>query len=419
METKTSSARTLFTLGWAANFCTYVGRRTYSACMGELIALGVLSKSAAGLVATAFFICYGLGQIVNAFFGDSFPPLKTLLTGLIGSGLLNLLMPLFSAPALLAALWGLNGFLQSLILPPIVRLLSAYLSKDALNRASVNLRSSGPMGTLFCYVAAALFVYLFSAGKPAFWLAGAALLSVALSYLILGKKYDFSTAERSLPKPEKGKNARVFSLISLAGGAFLLLALLIEGALNDGITGWIPTLLFEEYDLSVSLSILSTAAAPLFSVGGVLLAKFFSRRKNEMRSMGVMFFLSFLLLLLLFFLRRISPLFALLFLCLTSSFMNGIDVLIVSVVPNYFKDEGRIAGVFGLLNFFVYAGSALSMYAFGQVSALFGWDAAILLWVGLALIGAVLALLAGRAWGKYKENLRAKEKEAALKAQEG
>ena len=62
-------------------FVSYITRLSFSATMTEMISAGVLDKEQAGLVGSALFFAYALGQIVSGLLGDRFSPY-----GIVGMG---------------------------------------------------------------------------------------------------------------------------------------------------------------------------------------------------------------------------------------------------------------------------------------------------------------------------------------------
>lgn len=58
----------LFLMCWIAYFSTYICRLDFSAVMPDLINDGVFTQSQTASVSSAFFICYGVGQLFSAEF---------------------------------------------------------------------------------------------------------------------------------------------------------------------------------------------------------------------------------------------------------------------------------------------------------------------------------------------------------------
>lgn len=70
----------------------------------------------------------------------------------------------------------------------------------------------------------------------------------------------------------------------------LMGAIVMMGILRDGITTWMPTFINERYHLGTSLSILSAAILPLFSIFSVIAASWISKwLTNEAAAAALLF----------------------------------------------------------------------------------------------------------------------------------
>ncbi|MGM9526441.1 MAG: MFS transporter, partial [Peptococcaceae bacterium] len=137
----------LFAICWLSYFFAYFGRMNYSACMAAIIAAEGFSKGMVGLVGTGLFITYGSGQIFSGFLGDYVAPRKMIVTGLVGSSISNLLMCLAPSLNFMIVAWCINGFMQSLLWSPIVRLFAQYFTTQVRGTLGVYINSTVPVGT--------------------------------------------------------------------------------------------------------------------------------------------------------------------------------------------------------------------------------------------------------------------------------
>ncbi len=64
----------------------YFGRTCYSAAIASIVSGGIYEKADIGIVGTAFFVCYGAGQLVNGILGDKVNPFIMVLCGAFCSG---------------------------------------------------------------------------------------------------------------------------------------------------------------------------------------------------------------------------------------------------------------------------------------------------------------------------------------------
>ena len=55
---------------WFVYAASYFIRTCYAASIAPIVDEGVFSKGEIGLIGTAFFICYGIGQLISGLIGD-------------------------------------------------------------------------------------------------------------------------------------------------------------------------------------------------------------------------------------------------------------------------------------------------------------------------------------------------------------
>ena len=116
---------------------SYLTRLNYAVCMVEIQAVLQIGKHIAGLPVTASFLSYGAGQIICGFLGDRHELRKMIFTGLIGSALCNLLAVLLTRMEVLVPAWFANGFFQSMLWPPMVRIMAENLDENWYRKGCV------------------------------------------------------------------------------------------------------------------------------------------------------------------------------------------------------------------------------------------------------------------------------------------
>ena len=84
--------------------------------------------------------------------------------------------------------------------------------------------------------------------------------------------------------------------------------------------------------------------------------------------------------------------------------MNGVNMVLITLLPKYFERFGNISFMSGLLNFFVYVGSALSSFGIAALAEGYGWPMTVLSWCVIALLGTALCLACVRGWGRFKHS---------------
>ena len=134
-------------------FVSYITRNSYSSAITEITEALNTTRDMTGLVGTAAFLTYGLGQIVCGVLGDCIAPRYMILMGVGATSVCNLLMPFMGGNVTaMIVLWGVNGFAQAMFWPPLVRLMAEHLSGKDYNDAVVAVTTASSVGNIFLYI---------------------------------------------------------------------------------------------------------------------------------------------------------------------------------------------------------------------------------------------------------------------------
>jgi len=397
----------------AAYFISYLSRLNYAAVMAEFIAESGLPKATAVLPITAISITYGIGQLISGYLGDRIKPRHIITGGFILTTIMNFTMP-FAAPniTLMTVVWAINGLAQAMMWPPLVKIMTTALDKETYNRATVLVSYGSSSGTIAVYLIAPVFVTLSSGWRTIFFFSGVCALALIFLWNIAMNRFE----KAGIPQPElntkkkdaanaapSGTGAVIRSLgISLL---FIMIAIIIQGMIRDGVTSWMPTFIDETYNLGTSISILSGVILPIFSIISFEVTSFIHKKwfSNELLCAGIIALVAGICSLLLVLLMDLSAIVAILLSALIVACMHGVNLILICMLPAAFGRFGNVSMVSGLLNFCTYIGSAISTYGMGKISDLFGWNAVIASWVIIALIAAVCCFVCVNKWKKFKE----------------
>lgn len=420
-----STIRLLFGACWCVYFSTYLGRLNYSACLNEIILSEGFDKSQGGLIGTCFFLAYGVGQLLSGFLGDRLPPKKLVFTGMAVSALANLGMAVFHSPEAMMACWCVNGLFQALVWSPMIRLLYDYLTTERRMKSCLWLNSTVPLGTMAAYGLSALFLKITGNWRTMFVMPFVVLLALSFLWLIaMGRVErqaevenrgtakthgDDETAGGEAPIPGIGTREASetgwLGLLCQSGFLFLMFALVVQGALKDGVTTWIPTYISETYGLSGILSIMGTMIIPVFNLLGVCLASVVNQRwfREEVRTASAFFGVCAVSLLVLWLGSGRSMVLSFLMLAVSTTAMMAVNTMLIAVLPSYFGVMGKASSMSGILNSSVYIGGAVSTYGIGLLSGLVGWNRTIFLWLLCAVAAGIICFLVSRVWVKFRK----------------
>lgn len=426
----------LIALCTACYFVSYLTRINYGAVLLEIERAEGISKVAASMAVTGSFITYGAGQLVSGWFGDRLKPEKMILAGLLTTACMNLLVPVFTEPGLILAFWCINGFAQAMIWPPMVRIMSACLDEDTYKKGVVRVTWGSSAGTIAVYLLAPacirwkgwrslFFVCAGAAVCFAFvWIKGiAAVRKRAGAAKVGGTEGTSRPGGRQSAPPVKGTGIDgrtqpavrssnresqpkgLLSGIAVWVLALVMPAIVMQGILRDGITTWMPSYVASAFSMDSSSAILSGVVLPVFSIVCLEITSVLNRKflKNELLCAGVVFLVGFCSSLLLALLPSVHVLVSVGLAALVTGCMYGVNVILVSMLPAFFKQNGKVSTISGLLNSCTYVGSALSSYGIAWVAQQKGWQSVLWLWALAALIGTMLCLLCVGRWKMFKQ----------------
>ena len=386
-------------------FMSYVSRINLSAVFVAVTESGYAAKEAVALALTVCSVTYGAGQLVSGFLGDKFKPHNLIFTGFIITALMNMAVGTIGGNSVVL-LWAVNGFAQSLMWPPLVKIMSEKLCEDDYKKAVVKVSWGSSCGTIAVYLLAPIIIKTLTVR---FVFVISSVLAVVMS-IVVKAAFD-KNALFKVDNIIKGKvrvseagETKVFSKSAAALLALLMLAILCQGALRDGVTNWTPTYISEIFNLDSSLSILTSVILPIFSVISFTFVSYINRKfvKNELVCAGVVFGIGAISGALLLLIGGKSVVAALVLLALLVGSMHGVNLILVCMTPAYFARYGKVSFVSGLINSSTYVGAAVSTYGIALFTESFGWNKTVVLWVGIALVGTAICVGISKAWTSFK-----------------
>lgn len=386
--------RSTLLLCFFAYAAAYTGRLNLSAALPGLRSGIAMSDAQAGLFQTVFALVYAAGQIVNGSLVDKINVRRSIAVGLIVSAACNALFGLTAAFPVMLILWGLNGAAQSMLWTPIVKLVADRFSGQARGRASFVLSITVIFGHFIAWAIsgtlASVLSWRYSFLIPAFIMTAAG----AFVFAALRREPAHSDGSQAVPAP--AAPMPLGTLISRTGLAALLLCCVCNGFVRDGVVTWAPTVLSSgSRGMSLSSTLLSLIIPPLNILGIVLVRRCYRLlRGNARGAVGVLLLVSALMASLLYFTSAPVACALLLGLCCASCY--GINPMINTLIPMEYERAGRVGLVAGLVDCFIYLGSALAGTAAGALSDSYGWGAVYTVWALVSALGSALAFVSIR-----------------------
>jgi OPA family glycerol-3-phosphate transporter-like MFS transporter len=412
MLTEAKHIRFLSILCFMVYFTSYVTRINFGAIVAEVVLAEGFLKSSVSFVITAGFISYGIGQLISGVVGDKVNPKKIIFWGLISTSVLNFIMPFCKSIALMTIIWTLNGFAQSTMWPPLVKVMTHYFSNDDFKKNCVTVSIAASLGTVFVYLFAPVVIY-FSSWEMVLVISSGIAFIVAFVWISNMKKIENysqineNQSEEAVPENSSKAYISPKQLFVSSGLVFIIIGVISQGIVKDSVTTWMPSYIAETFFIGSSLSILSAVALPIFSIFSVKIAAYLQKNifKNELTCSTVIFFAALISTLAMAAFSSQSVWLSVALASIITGSMHGVNLCLISLIPAQFSRFGNVSSVSGMLNFCAYIGSALSMYGIAKLSEAFGWHATLLAWAFITFIGTSACFVCIKRWHRFTKEL--------------
>lgn len=386
----------LFTITYMVSYLT---RINYGAVISEMESATQIPRDLLSMAVTGSFITYGVGQIISGILGDKFAPKSLMTFGLVLTVLMNTILPFCTNPYLMLAVWCVNGFAQSFMWPPLVRLMSSLLSSEDYKSAGVKVSWGSSIGTIVIYLCSPLLISVFN-WKAVFW--SAAIIGTVMIFIWCKFTPNVIPEKREkLTNCAKNSKHVLFTPVMIA----IMIAIIAMGMLRDGVTTWMPSYIADTYNWGNASAILTGVALPIFSiltfqVASKLYAKKFT---NPVTCAGVIFSAGVVASIGLIIFTGANAAFSVTFSAILTGSMHGVNLMLIMMLPNAFKKYGNISTVSGVINACTYIGSAISTYGIALLSSKSGWSTTLFIWCGIAIIGTAICFICAKPWSKRYE----------------
>ena len=414
-STKPYSKNAIIAVCAIVYFVSYFSRKDFAASIVGMINAGVIDKATVGLVEMGMFIAYGAGQLISGYLGDKIKPKYLLLAGLFTTAACNIAMPFITNATFMIPVWTLNGLAQSMLWPPIVRMLAQYLDRQKYVTASLIVTGAANGATIILYVYTSICIKYYN-WQTVFYTASALVL-VAITLFVLSlffilPKEDSAKTPVTVKSEYGSKEYSTGYLFKKAGIFYVFGIVCMMGILRDGIESWLPTIYADAFNRTPEEATLLSVLLPIFAVVSLIVAKRAYKSKlfsNEIRGAGILFASCALICIpLRIFVEsdvRALQIVMLVLSALVCGCMHACNFFIISCLPGRFAPYGKSATTSGYCNSFVYVGAAIASYGFPLFAEFGGWGTTVFAWLAVCLLGVLFAFLAIRNYSAFiKEN---------------
>lgn len=375
------------TLCSVSYFAVYIARNILGA-VTPFMAKDGIKEAYIGDISALFLLFYACGQLINGFIGDKIKAKWMISFGLLGAGAINAIFPfIVKMSAVAPVVYGMAGFFLSMIYGPMTKVVSENTEPIYATRCSLGYTFASFFGSPAAGLLAAFFTWkiVFGVGSAVLFIMS--MLAIVFFSLFEKKgfvKYgQFKTQEKGL------KNIKVlfkrqivkFSLVSI-----------LTGVVRTSVVFWLPTYIAQylKFPETTAVTIFSAATLVISFTTFVAIFVYEHIGRDMDRTVLVMFISSVVFFTLTYFVQAKILNIICIVLAIMSS--NGAATMLWSRYCPSLRDTGMVSSATGFLDFLSYMAAAAANVIFANAATTIGWGNLILVWLGIVLVGVVVAL---------------------------
>lgn len=385
----------------------YNGRQNINLVMTQLAEDFNSTTAAFGVVSSALFWCYAFGQLINGRLGAFFGYKRFMIIGVVGSTILNVLISFQHSIPVIAVLWGLNGYFQSMVWSNGLGVINKWWPSEKRGFSTGLATFFSGMAQVVTYLSVLLSLQL----NPEWsWRAAFRFpmipLVISLVFFILFFKNSPSEIgftdeseksgvgdEMEKTLKEKGYLYPYKLLFSEPKVIVFCLISAIAGIGRYGLLTWIPTYFVEQHGLAIKDGIFSSILLPFGQACAMFIFPIITDKLLKGKREPMLIIAS-----------TITIVGMLVFPFITNQtlasimlFLLGVFAMVTGVIWTIAGDIGGKAlssTVIGIFDWAVYMGAAVQAVLFGFVKDTFGWTAIFVIIAALYVVLLILTFLA-------------------------
>lgn len=374
----------LFTTAYFSYASIYIARLNLTVASPVMQDEQLMGAAQIGLMGGIFFLLYSLGQLLNGFLGDILPPKCMVMAGLFLTGISNLGIGMLPGQEVIIALWGINGFAQSMLWGPLLRTIAGHFPARRKPFAASLLVSSVGVGSVLGVFLATAAIYFGNIRYAFVWPGLIALFAFLITGLL------FHAAPASSPLPKAGKLSGLFTPNLL----LLLTAALFHGVLKDNINLWVASYFTDTFSVDLLTMSFYVFAVPLLTLAGRLLYPPVYRLlggREHVVSIAALSLAAVSLIPLCLPGTAMIP--AAVCFSISAAAVSMVNTSFLTICPMHYEESGCVSKVVGLMDFATYMGAGISSSFYGAWLENHSYTGMFLSWIVLSGLAVMILLV--------------------------
>ena len=382
------------TLCSVSYLAVYFARNILGAVQPQMLETGSFNEKYFGSLSSVYFISYAIGQLINGAIGDKIKARYMISLGLLFAGITNVVFSFVAFNATLGTLvYAMTGFFLAMIYGPMTKVVAENTEPVYATRCSLGYTFASFFGSPLAGLTAAIMTWqsVFVASSVALGAMAAACFFVFLIFEKRGliKYHQFDRKKTGRGLGEFKETVKVLYRYRIVKFSFISI---LTGVVRTAVVFWLPTYISQYLQFSADKAAVIYTVATLFISTTTFITVFVYERlrKNMDKTILLMFSLSASFFLLVYLFK--IPVLNVIFIVLAIMSCNGAATMLWSRYCPSLRDTGMVSGATGFLDFLSYMAAAASSSIFANAVGTLGWGNLILVWMGLMVLGIIVAL---------------------------
>ena len=364
----------------------YNGRQNINLVMTEMKKEFETTSAALGVVSSSLFWCYAFGQLINGRLGAFFGYKRFMIVGVVASAVINVIISFQTNITVIAILWGLNGFFQSMVWSNGLGVINKWWPSKKRGFATGFSTFFSGMAQVITYLSV---MYCIQLNPEWGWRAAFRFPMVPLLLSLVAFVVFFKNApeDAGLAPLQENEDAETESELKQRGYLYpykrlfsepkvLIFCLIsaIAGVGRYGLLTWIPTYFVEQHGMTIKDSAFSSILLPFgqacaMFIFPIITDKLFKGKREPMLVLASAVTICGMV---------IFPFIRSQILASLMLFLLGVFAMVTGVIWTIAGDIGGkslSSTVIGIFDWAVYMGAAVQAMLFGFLKDRFGWSA--------------------------------------------
>ena len=385
----------------------YNGRQNINLVMTQMAEEFDTTTAALGVVSSSLFWCYAFGQLINGRLGAFFGYKRFMIVGVVASAVINVVLSFQTNITVIAILWGLNGFFQSMVWSNGLGVINKWWPPQKRGFATGFATFFSGMAQVTTYLSVLYCLQLNPewGWRAAFRFPMLPLLLSLVAFIIFFKnapedagfapQEEEDDASASNENMLKGKGYLYPYKVLFSEPKVIVFCFIsaIAGVGRYGLLTWIPTYFVEQHGLTIKDGIFSSILLPFgqacaMFIFPIITDKLLKGKREPMLVIAAL--VTFCGMLVFPFIKNQTVASVMLF-------VLGVFAMVTGVIWTIAGDIGGKAlssTVVGIFDWAVYMGAAIQAVLFGFLKDQFGWTAIFVIIGVLYVIMLALTFLA-------------------------